>query len=211
MSLSPNGLYAPRHSNSSSCNVTLISDGLGSNAHRNAFPQRDLRGGQTTLPCATVPEVSVLESTLHANLRGVDQPRISIDLPFMTTVGGYVVIYSGDGRSTLDAKWTGICVDGSDVHKYWLIGQELGERSFTVLKATTYDAALMEKARREPATAILDAIIAMSSETALALLQGSSGRTMCSDSSVTNLRLKVLIDYQLGHIDGIDILESHRD
>lgn len=57
-------------------------------------------------------------------------------LPFMTAVGGHVLIHDGDTGQVLQPGWTGLCTDGSDAKKHWYIGSDAGEMSFTKLNAT---------------------------------------------------------------------------
>lgn len=65
-------------------------------------------------------------------------------LPFMTYVGGHVLIHSAGGEGVLPSHWTGICVDGFDRNKHWYIGLEGAERSYTVLQARDLAAAEAE-------------------------------------------------------------------
>ncbi|WP_293000007.1 hypothetical protein [Nevskia sp.] len=62
----------------------------------------------------------------------------SRDLPFLQKDGS---VSNAAGTENLPNDWTGIAVDYSDTNKFWLIGWENGERSFTLLKANTYEAA----------------------------------------------------------------------
>ncbi len=77
-------------------------------------------------------------------------------LPFMTAVGGHVLIHDGDTGAVLQPGWTGLCVDGRDTKKHWYIGRDAGEMSFTKLSAT--DAA---RARDEIAFRGLESCAAM--------------------------------------------------
>ncbi|MEX3555070.1 MAG: hypothetical protein VB131_00040 [Burkholderia gladioli] len=70
------------------------------------------------------------------------------DLPFMTVVGGHVLIHDAHSGEPLNAGWTGICVDARDTKCYWYIGHDASERSFTKLVATSYETALLEAAER---------------------------------------------------------------
>lgn len=67
----------------------------------------------------------------------------SRDLPFLQKDGS---VSNAAGTENLPKDWTGIAVDYSDTNKFWLIGWENGERSFTPLKAKTYEAAKSEAA-----------------------------------------------------------------
>jgi len=66
--------------------------------------------------------------------------------PFMTSVGGHVLIHNGETGAPLADHWTGICVDGSDTKKFWLIGRDGHERSFVSLRAIDLDGAKTEAA-----------------------------------------------------------------
>lgn len=64
----------------------------------------------------------------------------------MTAVAGHVLIHDGESGAPLPEEWTGICVDGSDTNKFWLIGHADGERTFNRLKACDMEAACSEVA-----------------------------------------------------------------
>lgn len=66
------------------------------------------------------------------------------DLPFMTVVGGHVLIHEGVSGAALPNEWTGICCDAHDVHSLWFIGHEMTERTFDKLQARTVPDALIE-------------------------------------------------------------------
>lgn len=70
------------------------------------------------------------------------------DLPFMTVVAGHVLIHEPDNGTPLPDDWTGLCVDGNDVHGFWYIGRDNGERSFSKLAAREHAEAEIEAAER---------------------------------------------------------------
>lgn len=84
---------------------------------------------------------AALGASIEDHLRRV---RPAVDLPFMTSGAGHVLIHTADGRAELPSDWVGVCVDGKDTSKLWHIGQSDGERSFTRLQANEYLAALIE-------------------------------------------------------------------
>lgn len=65
-------------------------------------------------------------------------------LPFMTSVGGQLLIRDGSTGVVLanNKDWTGLCVDNDQ--QIWLLGSESGERTFKLLQAKTLDAAYRE-------------------------------------------------------------------
>lgn len=69
-------------------------------------------------------------------------------LPFMTAVGGHVLIHAADTGAIMPGEWTGLCVDARDVSLFWYIGNDSGERSFTRLQANTVEAVTNEIACR---------------------------------------------------------------
>lgn len=75
-----------------------------------------------------------------------DQPAelSSKAMPFMTAVGGHVLIHDGCSGNPLADDWQGVCVDGFDNNSYWYIGRSGGERSYTKLSATEVQAAERE-------------------------------------------------------------------
>lgn len=62
-------------------------------------------------------------------------------LPFMTSVGGQLLIRDGNTGVVLanNKDWTGLCVDNDQ--QIWLLGSESGERTFKLLQAKTLEAA----------------------------------------------------------------------
>lgn len=68
------------------------------------------------------------------------------ELPFMTAVAGHVLIHEPVNGTPLPDDWTGLCVDANDVHSFWYIGCDGGERSFTKLKAREFAEAEIEAA-----------------------------------------------------------------
>lgn len=79
---------------------------------------------------------------------GQSDPNASKTLPFMTAVGGHVLIHVANSGAVLPDAWTGLCVEASDENAFWYVGHEDGERSFTRLKARTVEAARVELATR---------------------------------------------------------------
>jgi hypothetical protein len=76
------------------------------------------------------------EAPWISNVPG-DLPQAQSNLtetPFMTTVGGHVLIHDGVTAAPLAETWTGVCCDSS-VKSFWYIGREQNERSFNKLKA----------------------------------------------------------------------------
>lgn len=65
-------------------------------------------------------------------------------IPFMTAVGGHVLIHHGQSGAPLADDWTGVCVDGDDTTKFWFIGSEDGERSYSRLQAKSLAEACSE-------------------------------------------------------------------
>ena len=65
-------------------------------------------------------------------------------IPFLMMVEGKGNVCDGETGDVLPGDWTGVCVDSSSIHSFWYIGRSGGERSFTKLQATTYEAALAE-------------------------------------------------------------------
>lgn len=62
----------------------------------------------------------------------------------MTAVGGHVLIHDGHSGQVLRDGWVGMCVDASDANKFWWIGRDGAERSFTPLQAKDRPAAEAE-------------------------------------------------------------------
>jgi hypothetical protein len=87
-----------------------------------------------------VPEVQ------QAFLREQPAALDSKVMPFMTAVGGHVIIHDGLSGNPLQADWQGVCVDGFDNSSYWYIGRSGNERTFTKLAARDADAAENEGA-----------------------------------------------------------------
>jgi len=66
------------------------------------------------------------------------------NLPFMTYVGGHVLVHQWKTGDVLPDGWTGLCVDGFNAEKHWYIGREGSERSFTALQAKDQQSAEAE-------------------------------------------------------------------
>lgn len=65
-------------------------------------------------------------------------------IPFMTSVGGHVLIHDGKTGNPLPDDWTGICEESRDTSALWLIGRSQGERSYRRLRATDIESARAE-------------------------------------------------------------------
>lgn len=70
--------------------------------------------------------------------------QITNPTPFMTMVGGHVIIHDGTSGAPLADKWTGVCVDARNEAKFWLIGHHAGQRTFHLLQSKDLDAAQRE-------------------------------------------------------------------
>lgn len=105
-------------------------------------------------PClihaATPPQTAINAASHSDDPTHAGQPDTnpSQALPFMTAVGGHVLIHVANSGALLPDAWTGLCVEARDENTFWYIGQEDGERSFTRLKAKTVEAAKVEFAAR---------------------------------------------------------------
>jgi hypothetical protein len=64
--------------------------------------------------------------------------------PFLFVTDGKSAVHDGETGEPLPDDWTGVCTDGASIYSFWYIGRSGGERSFTKLQATTYEAALAE-------------------------------------------------------------------
>ncbi|MBR8043392.1 hypothetical protein KDW40_02275 [Burkholderia cenocepacia] len=78
---------------------------------------------------------------IETALAALDVPT---DYPFMTIVGGHVLIHHGASGEPLPEDWVGICTDARDTTSFWYIGQAEGERSFAKLFARNYPNAAVE-------------------------------------------------------------------